>query len=442
MLKKISAVLFLIILASCALIYVQSEKIRQNFTALLAENAVQVENLHVNLFPRLTLRLDNVHYTLTNQQHIQAETITFWFNWQGLFTGDLQLSNLGMHQVEFVQPSSTIKSDIILVDLLLTLRGKQSVSTLLDQIKAQKGDFPPVILSAMLKNHQGDQWIITSDWQLQGNSILLSYVNLELTLQNKKILNTQHIDFLGENGEVHWSEKTGYLFHFQQGKLNQIDLGHLLGNWQAGLAPITPQFTLHGQRGDAQFRLQLQSPTKTSPQTWQIQAEKVAIAPLLTSFGLTELVSGKANVDIQLVSDNFIPRTGEFAFDVIDGKVKGLNLLTLISQYVPLNIDESMKNIDTTFDFAHAKFHWLPDEIEVEQAKLAHQYFTLQSQGKVDLIHGRCDFLAHIAVRDPRYQSLSLPVHFFGNCQSPEYKVDIQRNFRDQLKNFIKEKLK
>jgi len=41
-----------------------------------------------------------------------------------------------------------------------------------------------------------------------------------------------------------------------------------------------------------------------------------------------------------------------------------------------------------------------------------------------------------------KYKKLALPIRFFDSCYSPQYKVNIDQNFRHQLKELIKEKLK
>jgi len=45
-------------------------------------------------------------------------------------------------------------------------------------------------------------------------------------------------------------------------------------------------------------------------------------------------------------------------------------------------------------------------------------------------------------VIDEKYKKLALPIRFFDSCYAPQYKLNIDKNFRHQLKELIKEKLK
>ena len=62
--------------------------------------------------------------------------------------------------------------------------------------------------------------------------------------------------------------------------------------------------------------------------------------------------------------------------------------------------------------------------------------------GIIDLNHMQCDVSLTLRSTDERYQNLALPIRFFGNCYSPQYKFSFTKEFRRQLIDVIKEKLR
>lgn len=54
----------------------------------------------------------------------------------------------------------------------------------------------------------------------------------------------------------------------------------------------------------------------------------------------------------------------------------------------------------------------------------------------------QCNVDINLNSTDQRYQNLTLPINFFGNCDSPQYKINFTKKFRHQLIDAIKEKLR
>ena len=54
----------------------------------------------------------------------------------------------------------------------------------------------------------------------------------------------------------------------------------------------------------------------------------------------------------------------------------------------------------------------------------------------------QCDIRLNIGMSNPKYRELSLPMHFFDTCYSPQYKIEVNKNFREQLKDYIKQRIK
>ncbi|WP_439259338.1 hypothetical protein [Lonepinella sp. BR2930] len=440
MLKKISAVLLLLILVFSVFVYIQKGKMEQKLTALLQQNAVQVDRIDIDFLPRISVEFINVDYVSDENQQLQAQSLQAELSFWGLLTGDIGLQSFVMRQGNIFY-SHSLSPDIKDIHFVLTPKSTLSVQDLLDWLKSfNTGNMrlPTSELTFSAKTAQNDQIELKTTFAINFDGIQFSHLDSQILLQSKRLFNQNKFTLHVEQGFLTFmpNHYAVTLVHplFNQVKLNSIEVALETQN----ALSISLQLSHFADDGSLSVKLNEQQ----NQYIWLINGKQLPLEDWLKAFNIAALVTGRADAQIRLLSEEIMPTSGEFYFDVMDGKIKGLNVLALISQYAPINFDETTKNMDTSFDIAQAKFQWQPDLIRVEQAKVEHKYFILQSQGVVDLTQNRCDFRANIAVNDQRYQALALPVRFFGSCQSPEYKVEINRSFRDQLKNFIKEKLK
>ena len=87
----------------------------------------------------------------------------------------------------------------------------------------------------------------------------------------------------------------------------------------------------------------------------------------------------------------------------------------------------------------------LPLELENKsKAEIQEKTTALLADGSgaIDLDNVQCDVNLTLRSTNEKYKKLALPIRFFDSCYSPQYKVNIDQNFRHQLKELIKEKLK
>ncbi|WP_439241882.1 hypothetical protein [Lonepinella sp. BR2474] len=440
MLKKISAVLFLTIFAFFTLLYVQKGKIEQKFTALLAENAVQSRQVEFHFFPPVAVELKDVRYVFGENQQLLARSLRAELSLWHLLQGEMNLQAFQLEQGQLFY-HQLASPDLTALDVQLHPEAPlslQDLSIWLKSVQENQLRLPNVKIHLSAKTAQQDHITLNSKFSVASNQIHFSDLDSQLNLQNKRLFNQDKLVFHAEQGELIFQPQQDELILIQP-TFNQIKWDKIQTDIDRQV-DLTIRFNAERQADQASLLLVLDK--QQDQYVWSANGKNLGLENWLTAFNIPELTIGRANVDMRLISDEWLPKQGDFYIEVVDGKVKGVNILTLISQYVPVNFDENSQNMDTSFDFALAKFHWQPSFLQVEKAKIQHRYFVLNTQGRVEFSQNRCDFNAAIHSPDPRYQSLALPVHFFGNCQSPEYKVDIQRNFRDQLKNFIKEKLK
>ncbi|MCK3658813.1 hypothetical protein A4G18_08840 [Pasteurellaceae bacterium Pebbles2] len=478
MLKKIGTGLLFVILAFFAFIYVQKGKIEENITALLKENAehLQVKQVALHFFPTPAVELQDFAYNVVenqlNQGQFRANFILAKLNLLPLLTGNVEFNG-----VEVVQGSLYYKAKDLApngqkhaqntphfqhIQLNLSLKSSFSLHSLGDALakfstspKAEKLSLPEMSLSLSVQNAQNDQFDLQGvfhfvDSPTSSSASLLRQLNFsqlqsQILLKNQPLFNTHKINLSAQNGRLSWVGNDRYQLELENISFNQLALNSM--TLQVQESPVLSATMQARQSDNAGISLSLrqQKESYMAGYHWEIQGEQLSLADWLAAFNVPQMVSGKTNVKVRLFSQDFLPRVGDFSFNIKDGKVSGINLLQLISQYAPINVDPASVNekaIETSFDVAQAQFQWQPDLLKVTQAKMLHQYFVMEGQGVADLTQGTCDFRSQIALNNPNYRALALPVHFFGDCQSPEYKLEINRDFRQQLKDFIKEKLR
>ena len=140
------------------------------------------------------------------------------------------------------------------------------------------------------------------------------------------------------------------------------------------------------------------------------------MAQLIALLNFPNTLTGNTDFNIQLALTNSELTKGEFYFDAKNGEILGLNLLDMAAQYLPINY---------TSDLTSSRTALLAD-----------------GSGAIDLDNVQCDVNLTLRSTNEKYKKLALPIRFFDSCYSPQYKVNIDQNFRHQLKELIKEKLK
>ena len=81
--------------------------------------------------------------------------------------------------------------------------------------------------------------------------------------------------------------------------------------------------------------------------------------------------------------------------------------------------------------------------LKVDKISLKTTALLGEGSGAIDLDNVQCDVNLTLRSTDEKIQKkLALPIRFFDSCYAPQYKLNIDKNFRHQLKELIKEKLK
>ena len=160
----------------------------------------------------------------------------------------------------------------------------------------------------------------------------------------------------------------------------------------------------------------------------------------------TKTITGSADVEIAVQFAHSQIINGEFFFDAKNGELLGLNLLDLAGQYLPINWNEAelkqKDKIKTPYEKLVTSFTLNESQLKIDRITLKTSTLLGQGSGQVDLNAMQCDIHLNLRLANEKYADLSLPIHFFDNCYSPRYELQINKDFRKKIKELIKLKLK
>ena len=166
---------------------------------------------------------------------------------------------------------------------------------------------------------------------------------------------------------------------------------------------------------------------------------------LIALLNFPNTLTGNTDFNIQLALTNSELTKGEFYFDAKNGEILGLNLLDMAAQYLPINYNSDLtasRNMNTSYERLESRLSFENHLLKVDKMNLKTTALLADGSGAIDLDNVQCDVNLTLRSTNEKYKKLALPIRFFDSCYSPQYKVNIDQNFRHQLKELIKEKLK
>ena len=234
--------------------------------------------------------------------------------------------------------------------------------------------------------------------------------------------NTQY-QFAFSKGNINLNHQGKNLIQFVNARLNQQQLGYIETYCLA-----TFKFS----------HKELQSAVNFS-------GKNFPMAQLIALLNFPNTLTGNTDFNIQLALTNSELTKGEFYFDAKNGEILGLNLLDMAAQYLPINYNSDLtasRNMNTPYERFESNLSLENHLLKVDKISLKTTALLADGSGAIDLDNVQCDVNLTLRSTNEKYKKLALPIRFFDSCYSPQYKVNIDQNFRHQLKELIKEKLK
>ncbi|OOF49504.1 AsmA-like C-terminal region-containing protein [Rodentibacter trehalosifermentans] len=395
--KKIAISLLIVLVAIFAFFYIQLQQAKNQLTTQLAQHNIYVKSLEFNMIPQPTFTIEQLNYHEISLKQIEGKLAFF-----PLIIGEPKLEQLAINQVKFSENAlnsakiTFVFSDFLLKKLFaknLSLNGKNRITV----------EFEKPIYG-------------------KNKSFHLSFNKGQLTLNQDKESLLQ-LDNVALNGQI----------------LDYIEVHADFSKPHKMLAAyINPVCTT-----DCLAVLKFNSLEQKS--AVRFSGKNFPMAPLLTLLSFPNTMSGTTDFTIQLTFFNAELMQGKFDFNARDGELLGLNLLDLAAQYFPINYNDDLlkgKSVNTAYQSFRSSLSLKNHLLSVNSLQLKTPLLVGEGHGAIDLHTMQCDINLNLSATNEKYQRLKLPIRFFGSCYSPQYKLEINKDFRKQLKDLIKEKLK
>ncbi|MFZ7188103.1 hypothetical protein ACLSY8_09275 [Avibacterium avium] len=431
--KKAIWLITLLCVGLCFLFW-QKSRLTDQLSARLTQNGIEVVNVESQLFPT-QLSLHNVKFQ-QKARWFFFEKIVLEPNPTALLSGDLKLNEIQLHNGNIANS----QWQGINISLKPTALSWQDIAYLLNALPQNA---PLNLQKPVQMAFSAQATRAASQIQLQGNVQLshngLAFEQLAGQWQFERPL-------YGDVKTMALQLKQGHLRSEVQGETNryQLDFTDLSinqvpfsqGKIQLEFQPhfINGKLTLAPQ-GNVDFQFYQQ------PDRAQFSAQNIAVEQWLALFKLPVLAMGQAQLKGEVAFVDQQIEQGQASLQIANGKVKNVNLLAIVAQRLPINYDaEQLQNMDSPFELLTTQLIWDQQKMQWQNLQLRDPYFQLAGEGTVDQVNQQCDFLVNLNLREKKYQNFRLPLHFFGDCYSPQYKIESTQGLKKQLKDLFKQR--
>ena len=393
--KKLVLGVGIVALAIFSFLYIQLYRVQSSIVEQLAQQNIAVQSVNLSLFPP-ALSLENIKTTQFSVQKLEAK-----LNFLSLFYDNEKLHSLNLQKITLnqnAQNSSNISIDLAPFSL--------------NQLLSKK-----VMLSAE------------------------SHIRIEL---DKPIYGNKTFNFTFNKANLDFSTPKSALIQFVDANLNNQPLGYI--ETHADFTSLRQQMVTYIKPqcdNDCLAILKYQQIDNQSAVNFS--GKYFPVKRLFALLNLPEVLSGHAdfNIDFTFLHSQLIQ--GKLNILAQNGEILGVNLLDMVSQYFPINYNGDLlqyKELNTRFEQFYLQLFLQQNQLIAEKIELKTPALLGQGKGIIDLNQMECNVDINLHSTDQRYQNLTLPINFFGNCSSPQYKINFTKKFRHQLIDAIKEKLR
>ena len=396
--KKIALMTLVVMLAIFAFFYVQLNKLESAVSAKLAQYETVFQHFSIGFFPQPYVSFEGVKH---NQ--ISIEKLKGKFNFSALISGNLQLTQLDIQHIRF--------SDNALNSA---------------DIHMHFSDFN-------LDNFQQDRVLFNGP-----QSLMLEW--------DKPLYgDLQRFHFRFNKGEISRFAENDFAVVFEDAELNQQPLGTLRA--EVDLSKYT-KYVIADIISDCDLVCIAHLDYTSDPDQSAVsfRGKNYPIERLLALFNFPNTLTGNTDFDITAEFVQSQIKAGKFYFSAHEGELSGVNLLALVGQYLPINWNEAelkqKDKIKTPYEKLVTSFTLNESKLKIDRITLKTTALLGQGSGQVDLNAMQCDIHLNLSLANEKYADLSLPIHFFDSCYSPQYELLINKDFRNKIKELIKRKLK
>jgi len=394
--KKIAISLLIVLFAIFAFFYIQLNQLKNSIADHLAQYDIQVNDFSLSLLPQPTVNLSGLKYHQLSAENIEAKFALF-----PLFSGNPILEEVQITHFKLSEQALNYTN-----------------------IHGRFTDFS-------LKN------IFNQNIAFKGES------EISFSLDKPIYGTSTKYQFAFSKGNINLNHQGKNLIQFVNARLNQQPLGYIetYVDFSKPVKTINAYLQPDCQHCLATFRFS----HKEQQSVVNFSGKNFPLTQLLALLNFPQTMTGTSDFNVQLAFANSELAQGKFDFNARDGELLGLNLLDMAAQYLPINYNSDLtasRNMNTPYERFESSLSFENHLLKVDKINLKTTALLADGSGAIDLDNVQCDVNLTLRSTNEKYKKLALPIRFFDSCYSPQYKVNIDQNFRHQLKELIKEKLK
>ncbi len=444
MLKKIGIFLGVLIVLSVGLIYWQGQKIEQKIQQFLSENRIAVQDIELQLFPLPKFTVKSFHYTApdvgktTKVRWLFLENLALTSNFASLITFEPEIESIQFQNGKLL--ISENPKEEYLINNITVNPTKLGIAEIQDWLKWKEVNHSSntknkpwhMDFAIDVVNPNQQQFIANGQFQFSNSAITFKELQLQFITQSIRS------QLFAQNGQVKWldSNFSDFQIDLYQTQFNQEPFGDIHG--RLFVEPESYQLKLINSECQ---NCSVQGYYQPRKNHFYAQANQFPVEQVLQALNYPKVIQGMANFELELHFVSLQNSLGKLTFSLPQGKFNGLNLLAIASQYLPINYDEALLNkSETPVQDLVFQAQLINSQVEVEKADFNTKELQFTSQGNIDLINKYCDFSLKLASTQQKYKALKLPLRIYDRCDSPKYKVEMNRQFRNQLKQYLKDK--
>lgn len=385
--KKVIAIFSLLLCIVITFLSLKLQQFKQQTADFLAKQHIvtTTDQLSFQLLP-FALVAENIQYDLNKQWRINIPQLQVLLNLSDIWSGKIHIDSIALSKAKLYSTQNNFVDNIEQINLTLKP-------------------------TALWLNHFTLKQPLAFDAQLQFYYKQQPY-QLDITNANWLIKSEQLYQIIADHIKIN------------QAKLDQVAIQYQ-----------PSQIYFRSKQGNLDFYQQQNG--------YAVIGKNIDIYAFWAALDIRSIITGRSNLTGFIQFKNAQIPAGELHFEVHQGTIKGVNLLNLIAQYLPINYDENqLTQLNTTFNLVKATMLWDQQRLLVKQLEIQASPVLLQGNGEVGLLNGECDFRTTLNLNNSKYQKINLPIHFFGSCHSPQYKIEINKNLRNQFKDMFKKRFR
>ncbi|MCW9733343.1 hypothetical protein L5B97_07660 [Avibacterium sp. 20-15] len=426
--KAILIVALLICIGFCFLLWQQYARLSDKLLAHLEHNKIHIGKIENHIFP-IQLSLYQIHSE--QKQAFSIEKIVLDINFTALFGGNIEFNQIQISNGQFSSFSGQ-NINLTLKNTALSLQDISDLSPLWERNEIPNLSQSKSMEIIVLAKKEASDLKLQGKLQVEKGYLIFSALQGQWQFAQPLYANVKAFTFSNTKARLSLEEER-YLLSFNHLTVNNT----LFSKGKIQLA-FQPHF-IYGQ-ADLLSQGKFNFYFSQMPSHLEFIAQNVLFEQWLNVLQLPSVATGIAQLEGKLFFNQHSMTEGNLKAIVTNGKVKNLNLLAIIAQRFPINFDEqALQNMHTDFTQLKANLHWEPQQIQWKDLQLESGYFRLVGEGVMSPVNQQCDFLLNLGLQEKKYQSIKLPLHFFGNCTSPQYEIKSIDNWKNQLRNLLKQ---